>query len=260
MAFFFTPRSSSSPPDDELAVPGSPYRRDHPNAMSSFNCPVRTSPPSDPSTSSNGARRFPSPGRGDTGTSGVAANMFGSATANTLGYHFNTSTYFAHLNGYMGSNISSNRDFPYRSEEATTTQSMMDDITRQQDYHPTADPIHYGSYCELQPSSGYGDPVHNPLSWYGAEYHNAAQGGVDAWYPSTPVTGGNPSPSDIPPTIQMAVLLIDPNMSSPAQIHPPAPTMSHSPTTVNLNHPPIILGCIMARGHDARTMPSVIRK
>ncbi|KAG1882328.1 hypothetical protein F4604DRAFT_1921466 [Suillus subluteus] len=249
------PQSSSSPPDDEPAVPKSPYHCDHLNAMSNFNRPARTFTPSDSSTLVNPrARRFPSPG-----TSGTAANAFGSAS-DTLSYPLNTSTYPVYLNDYIESNISYNGDFPYRSDEATTTHSMMDNIARPQNYHPTADPIHYGSHCELQPSSDYGDPVHNPLNWYGAEYHNTAQGGVDAWYPSTPVTGGNPPPSDIPPIIQMAVLLIHPNMPSPTQMHPPAPTVSHPPTAVNLNYPPIILWRIMARGHDARTMPSVIRK
>ncbi|KAG2032613.1 hypothetical protein BDR03DRAFT_745524 [Suillus americanus] len=169
--------------------------------MSRFNRPARTSPPFDSLTSSNPeARRFPSPVRADTGTSGVAANTSGSA-ADTLGYPFNTFAYPVYLNGYIGSNVSSTGNFPYRSEGATTTHSVMDDIARSQKYYPTADFIHYDSDSydikipmpypvtyELQPNSGYGNPV-----------HNAVQGGVNAWYPGTPVTGGNPPPSYIPP-------------------------------------------------------------
>lgn len=199
MIFSSTSRSSSSGGDDELPTPESPFHRDRPNAMSSFNHPTRTSPPSDSSTLSNPwARMFPSPERADTGTLGVAANTFGSAAANTLGYPFNTSTHLAYSNHYMGSNILSNRDYPYCSEEATTTHYMMVDIARSQNYHPTADPMHY-TYYELQPSSGHGDPVHNSPSWHGAQYHNTAPGAVDAWYPNTSATGGNPPPSYIPP-------------------------------------------------------------
>ncbi|KAG1804115.1 uncharacterized protein BJ212DRAFT_944638 [Suillus subaureus] len=197
MIFFPTPQSSSSPPDGELTVPESPYRRDHPNAMSSSDRPVRTFLPFDSSTSANpGAGSFPFPGRAG-GTSGAMANRFGSA-ANMLVYPFNTFTYPVYLNGSMGSNISSNGDFPYSSEEATTTHPMMDDIARLQNHYPTADPMHYGSY-ELQPSLGYGDSGYNLLSRHGALYHDTAQGGIDAWYSSSPVTGGNPPPSYIPP-------------------------------------------------------------
>jgi hypothetical protein len=73
----------------------------------------------------------------------------------------------------------------------------MDNIARPQNYHQTADPMHYGSY-ELQPSSSYGNPVHNPQSWHSAQYDHTThwQRGV---YPGTPVTGGNPPPSYIPP-------------------------------------------------------------
>jgi len=56
----------------------------------------------------------------------------------------------------------------------------------------------------------------------------------------------------------MAILLISPNTSHLAQMHPPAPTVSHPPIAVN--HPPIILRRIMARGNNGRTLPSVIHK
>ncbi|KAG1738194.1 hypothetical protein EDB19DRAFT_1829187 [Suillus lakei] len=185
--------------------------------------PVRTFF-SDSSTSTNPRPgRFPFPGRPRTGYSQNA-----SAAANALGLAVDTSsyasTYPAYVNG-MDSNVSPNEYFPYRREEATTTDAMMENIARSQNYHSAVDSVPYGpqdvviptisddaqwpqnTYMhhpetyELQYNSDYacGDPIHNPQRGHATQYYNT--GGIGFLPSGTPVTGNNLPPS-YSPTVQ----------------------------------------------------------
>jgi hypothetical protein len=133
----------------------------------------------------------------------ASPNTF-SPTDDALSHPSNMSTYYPTHYSHTEPNISPNGYFPYH-REAATTHTMMDNIAQPQNHYPTADSMPYISYdvvnpssypvtCEAQSSSGA--PVRNPPSYHGAQYHNTvAQGGVDAWYPKSPVTGGNLPPS-----------------------------------------------------------------
>jgi hypothetical protein len=122
--------------------------------------------------------------------------MFGSA-ANTPDYHFNTSTYSVYSNGYTGLNITSSRDFPYPSEEVTIIQPMMDNMASQN--YSTTDPVHHDSDNAIISTSNLVGYELQSGSSYSNLVHNAAQGGVGAWYSSTPVTEENPPSPYMPP-------------------------------------------------------------
>jgi hypothetical protein len=123
--------------------------------------------------------------------------MFGSA-ANTPDYHFNTSTYSVCSNGYMALNITSSRDFPYPSEEATVIQSVMDSMASQNHY-PTTDPVHHDHDNAIISTSNLVNYELQPGSSYSNLVHNTAQEGVGAWYSDTPVREENPPSPYMPP-------------------------------------------------------------
>ncbi|KAG2090738.1 uncharacterized protein F5147DRAFT_840929 [Suillus discolor] len=110
-----------------------------------------------------------------------------------MSHPFNPSIHTGYMNGYPESNVSSDRYPPYHREEATTTHTIMDNIAPSQNYYSTTNFMQatYG----LQYNSTYSGPVHNPLRYHDTQHHNTAQGGVEFWHSSTPVTDANYSPS-----------------------------------------------------------------